>query len=313
MVGTTAYPSLQEAVTAAAEGATVTLLTDVTMGGALTVASGKDITLDLNGHILNRTWVDGWDADWNNSLAQNSTIYNQGKLTVKDRKADSETGIGTGKILGGNDTESSDDWTASGSLGIAVYNETGAEFTLNSGIIARDDDGSFGNYTIRNYGTMTINNGKVVNGSTSSSLINNLGTMEINGGEFTNGRIVLRNEDASTLTINGGTFTSTSYTMSCKLNGTVFINGGIINQGIGVVGRETDDDGNKTDVVGSVTINGGTIQNVDTSAIYFFSGCDGSVTITGNAQIDSATLVSGEDGTTPNSLTITGGLYSTMP
>ncbi|MCD8090098.1 MAG: hypothetical protein LUD81_05655 [Clostridiales bacterium] len=69
------YTTLQKAINAAASGAEITLMTDVTED--ITVASGKSITIDLNGNTIT------------NSTSH--TIINYGTLTITDN-SDAKTG-----------------------------------------------------------------------------------------------------------------------------------------------------------------------------------------------------------------------------
>ena len=57
------YKTLAEAIDAASDGATITLLKDVT--GMAVIPSGKTVTIDLSGHTITRTVTSG----------ENSKIY----------------------------------------------------------------------------------------------------------------------------------------------------------------------------------------------------------------------------------------------
>ena len=81
-VGDEKYTSFADAV-AAADGKTVTLLTDVALEETITVAAGKTVTLDLNGKTIT-----GTD---NASSGNFRLIANKGTLTVDDN-------VGTGAI-----------------------------------------------------------------------------------------------------------------------------------------------------------------------------------------------------------------------
>ena len=88
--GTTVYTSLQAAITAAGEGATVTLLKNVSE--SVTIEKGKNITLDLGDNTLEGSAGDKW------------TIWNKGTLTVKNGKV-----IGnTSAIFNGVNSEDED-------------------------------------------------------------------------------------------------------------------------------------------------------------------------------------------------------------
>ena len=190
----TAYTTLQDAIDAAGEGATVTLLKNITE--SVTIAEGKNITLDLNGQTLK-------------NAAGSHTITNYGTLTITD-----SSGNGTVK--------------ATETKAMAVLNYGTA--LLASGTFTRSAETS--GYVIKNYGYMTIGEDEkssviVSSENTDSSLVvsgyfddadkeaNNEGkitvtenklTLVINGGTFTGGKIAIKNDDLGVMTIKNGTF-----------------------------------------------------------------------------------------------------------
>ena len=179
-------------------------------GGALTVKPGAAVTLELaaGSKLTNK--------------AGNHTIINNGNLTI----------TGTGTV----------DNVSHGCA--ALYNAPGATATLNGGTFDRSHEAgaSTGNnggnsyYTIKNFGTITVNPGVTVqqdgtaNGGTTgkySSLFANGwydittagqpgkepahssdAVLVINGGTFKGGLNTVKNDDAGKLTINDGTFTN---------------------------------------------------------------------------------------------------------
>ena len=84
---------MQQALDAAGAANDVKLLTDMTLSAALTVASGKTVTLDLNGHTIDRGLAGKSAVD------RGYVIYTEGTLTLTDNSAGK-----TGKITGGNNT-----------------------------------------------------------------------------------------------------------------------------------------------------------------------------------------------------------------
>ena len=178
--------------------------------GALTVKSGATVTLELaaGSKLTNK--------------AGSHTIINNGTLTI----------TGTGTV----------DNVSHGCA--ALYNAPGATATLNGGTFDRSHEAgaSTGNnggnsyYTIKNFGTITVNPGVTVqqdgtaNGGTTgkySSLFANGwydittagqpgkepahssdAVLVINGGTFKGGLNTVKNDDAGKLTINDGTFTN---------------------------------------------------------------------------------------------------------
>lgn len=174
--------------------------------GSIVIKKDQVLTLDLNGHTLT------------NDNGRH-TIENHGKLTIIDSK--------------GNGTVDN----ISHGCG-AIYNYPEGTVTLNGGTYTRskeagsDADTSGGNswYTIKNYGTMTINDGVTVNQGAEgngkySSLIANgwydiskspannepepiegkTANLTINGGNLSGGLWVVKNDDNGETTINGGT------------------------------------------------------------------------------------------------------------
>ena len=179
-------------------------------GGALTVNPGAMVTLELaaGSKLTNK--------------AGSHTIINNGNLTI----------TGTGTV----------DNVSHGCA--ALYNAPGATATLNGGTFDRSHEAgaSTGNnggnsyYTIKNFGTITVNPGVTVqqdgtaNGGTTgkySSLFANGwydittagqpgkepahssdAVLVINGGTFKGGLNTVKNDDAGKLTINDGTFTN---------------------------------------------------------------------------------------------------------
>ena len=217
------YNTLANAISSADSGDTVTLLKDTKED--ITIPAGKIITLDLNGNKL--TNVSG------------HTITNNGNLTV--------TGNGTvDNITDGKG---------------ALVNKVGAIATLNGGTFTcsqeagtYEPDLANGNswYTVKNYGTMTINadttvttrltddNGNAVGGHSSliangwqnaNDLTNNPrngnqnALLTVNGGTFIGGINTVKNDDYSELVFNNGT--CTNYTQAAFQNHNIAtINGG---------------------------------------------------------------------------------------
>ena len=85
------WAQLQAQINAAADGDTITLTQDITAGPdvELLIVSGKSITLDLNGHTLNRNRS---SMDPDGHVIQ---VYAGGDLTIMD-SSDEKTGTITG-------------------------------------------------------------------------------------------------------------------------------------------------------------------------------------------------------------------------
>lgn len=231
--GTSPATTLQEKITAAENGDTVSLSKDET--DSITVSAGKDITLDLAGHKLTNTA--------NNHTV---TIDKGASLTVLD-SSEAQTGaidnVSHGKA--------------------AVVNH--GTFVLNSGSLTRSAEASTisengntasgGNswYVVWNTGNMTVNGGKILfsadNQGYYSSLINNgwadpdkntekaFATLTVTGGELSGGKITIKNDDYGILDIQGGTLTQACESFFSVFNwNDATISGGTINGTVGAQG-----------------------------------------------------------------------------
>ena len=218
------YDSLQNAINDADKNAVIQLSDNVTE--SVTIASGKTITIDLN----------GWTLTYSKANHTN-TINNHGNLTIRDS-------VGTGKV---------DNTVIQGA---PIYNSPNGNLTIESGTITRSKEqginkdgyaGINGNsfYTIQNEGTMTIKGGKVDNkGSYSSNVANGSQTpnamLTIEGGEFVSGKATVNNKANSTVIINGGTFTNENGIEDggvVKNRGSMTINGGTFNGKVNIGGQ----------------------------------------------------------------------------
>ena len=88
-VGEERFIDLQDAISAAAEGATITLLRNATQEKAVTIPEDAEITLDLSGYMLTMSghteYVDGVIKEANeDSAAFSPAIINKGTLTIKN-------------------------------------------------------------------------------------------------------------------------------------------------------------------------------------------------------------------------------------
>ena len=198
MIGAKEYPTLTAAIDEANTGDTVKLVNNVTEN--VTIPAAKTITLDLNGMTL--TNVD------------DHTILNNGNLTI----------MGTGRV----DNISH----AKGALynkGTVVINGGTFDRSRENGM-NKGESGQNSWYTIKNVGTMTINDGATVQTAVNnaalgkfSSLVSNgyfnandyntnkgldQPILTIDGGTFRGGLNTIKNDDRARLTINGGTFSN---------------------------------------------------------------------------------------------------------
>lgn len=256
-VGDERYKTLDAAITAVEDGATVTLLDDVNAN--VEIAAGKNLTLDLNGHTLNGGTADGKPA-----------LLNKGTVTIKDSSADQngkicreDNGAKGYYVIDNQGTmiiESGHIYNSTGNMpeGSSLIRNAGlkapATLTIKGGDIRQD-----GFIAIKNddHGILYISGGTITTtGDTSTntaSAVQNWATAEITGGTI-NGAIwtsvwsndlpasVTTIKDATvtgkiivepytsdittvpTLNIEGGTYTNTSWDV--RGNGVVAVSGG---------------------------------------------------------------------------------------
>lgn len=167
-VGDSKYQSLSEAIDAAQNGQTVTLLADATED--VTVAAGKNITLDLGGKTLTNT----------NAGKATLTIAMGATATVKNGSVNGGTSFYT---IQNNGTATLENVTATaGNTGSSMIDNWGA-LTITSG----DYSGGLNVVKSEEDSTLTINGGKfelsyATNGYT--GVVLTYGNTTITGGEF---------------------------------------------------------------------------------------------------------------------------------
>ena len=302
--GTSPATTLQEKITAAEKGATVSLSKNET--SSITISAGKDITLDLAGHKLTNT-------------ADNHTVIIEkgASLTVLDSseaKAGTIDNVSHGKA--------------------AVVNH--GTFVLNSGSLTRSaeastlsEDGNTASgsnswYVVWNTGSMTVNGGKILfsadNQGYYSSLIDNgwadpskntekaFATLTVTGGELSGGKITIKNDDYGILDIQGGTLTQACESFFSVFNwNDATISGGTINgtvgaQGDGQTGENAYENGKLT-ISGDAKLSGG-VQTFDNANVsisggtftdtYFYMGSNtATISVTGGAFTKDEDVTSG--------------------
>lgn len=215
-IGNITYSTLSEAIAAAENGKTITLLKDTS--GQVVIPADKDITLDLNGKTITHT---------------KTTVYNLGKLTIcdssdgKSGKIISTENVGVGV---GHDSTTTIEYANIEAVEGAVITgyATGATITINDGNFSASD-----NAVIAGNGNETDDNapGKPVR--VKPNQINILGGT-FTGNIKTSGYIAcgIYAPWKDIITVSGGNFT--------------------VNNGIGIVARA----GQVTVTGGSFTCNG---------------------------------------------------------
>ena len=249
-VGDTYYKTLAEAIDAASDGATITLLKDVT--GMAVIPSGKTVTIDLSGHTITRTVTSG----------ENSKIYpalyvNGGTLTLDDTSEGK-----TGRVL-----SEITDTTVSGAMSNAVYVISGA-FTLKNGALAATAaaapanntwDTAYGVYV--NKSTFTMENGSVTvtapdGGAYGIAILGPNGVFTMNDGAVTADGFAISGNGSSgvgdtKITINKGTVTGGTLAIYHPQSGELKINGGTLT---GKGGIETKAGNTTVSIDGNPTI-----------------------------------------------------------
>ncbi len=200
---------------------------------ALVIPQDKDVTLDLNGIIINRTPAEqtGDAGASTTPVYDDNVITVEGKLTLTDNKPNQgHTGDlpKGGLITGGNTTD-----------GGGVYVDSDATFDLSGGTIGDTNTGN----------TATYGGGVYVVGDDAEFTINS-GTITDN--EATNGGGVHVSDDG-TFTMEGGTITNNKAT---EVGGGVYIYAGDNDE------DDVDEDGCGTfNLSGNPTITGNTADN----------------------------------------------------
>ena len=207
-IGDTEYDTLQAAIDAASgsETTVVVLLNDLTE--SITIDSGKNVTIDLNGHKLTNT--DGQHTITNNGTLT-ITATNGGTVDNVTHQRAAIVNNGTATLNGGTYTRSKENSDnnkedAKGNSFYTILSDNGAKMTINEGV------------TVTNVGHFSS---MIRNGGTGAST----STMIINGGTFSGGLNAIKNDEAGVLTINGGDFSNTSQFVVMNWHKTT-INGG---------------------------------------------------------------------------------------
>ena len=285
-VGDAEYATLAKAVEHAKTGDTIvmTAATDISKTG-LSIASDKDITLDLNGYEVKAA----------NTGAGNIKVY--GKLTLKDSTDTSANGEGQGKI-----TTVTKTYIRNQADQPIIYAVNG-DFVMQSGLIDtatgitnNSANGQFGvgvqNETAN--ASVTIEGGKIKAGwyavAGNGTLLNHDGNITVNGGILeSTADYAIYHPHTGTTTINGGTVYGAAGGVSLNC-GKLVVNGGTItSKGTGTTGDWGDGTG-KQDAAAinvnakyettSVEIKGGKIT-AEKDAILLTNGKDGTIAVSG--------------------------------
>mgnify|MGYP004684033213 CR=1 FL=1 len=167
-----AYATLADAIAAAQDGQTVMLLADV--NGNVEIAAGKNLTLDLNGKILN-----------GGTGTAKAALRNLGTITIRDTSADK-----TGTI------KRDDNGTEGGTSYYVIDNQ--GTMTIESGTVSNNSG-----YRKTNPSGSMVGSSLIRNGDDTAA------TLTITGGTLEQKNfIAIKNGSLGTLNVSGGTISS---------------------------------------------------------------------------------------------------------
>lgn len=217
------------------------------------IPEGKTVTIYLNGHTITNSDDEFDKAGYSGNDVLKGTILNKGTLIIE----------GTGNIINNKNN------------GAVIANAPGANVQLEGGTYKGTGDKPW--YTIKNLGTMTIEEGVKVEkeGTTTASLVVNgydtvsnkeekyeVPKLIINGGNFEatgNTLNAIKNDGLGSVLISNGTFSCANSTGADMITwGEASISGGIFKDRI-TIGRYDD---NGTIVQGDLNISGGIFDSI---------------------------------------------------
>ena len=303
--GNTKYPTVQEAIDAAAPSAgTVHLLQDVEE--CITISDGR-VTLDLSGHTLSA------DGD---PTAQAVIHVKGGTLTIEDTRGNGKVSTSDGqmkalRIEKGSVTLNSG--TLRGNVGsktLVSIEGSSASLTVKDGAIrseAKNSDNTMGMVQISKGCTLNLDGGELYSSFLHAIRNNGGGTVTMTGGSVTvdrQGAYALDNYGTAeisggTLTVQGGTAVhavaeASGARVTTKLSGSVVCNGNI-------------------QVNGAINGTNANIANLEISS----GTINGSVNVESYSDVtlSGGTFTGGVKGTSAdnNTIRVMGGIYSQKP
>mgnify|MGYP000880326888 FL=1 len=287
-IGTVEYATLAEAIAAANDGETVTLIDDLDISTTgLTVAATKTVTLDLNGHALKAA----------NTNTGNIKVL--GKLTLCDSTDTEKNGTGTGKVW----TDTPYIYNKQDKVLIAAID--GGTFTMESGLIDtassiadNANDGQFA-VSVQNEhadATVIINGGHIKAGwyavAGNGTDITYNGNITVNGGILESvADYAIYHPHTGTTTVNGGVIFGAAGGISLNRGKLIVNDGTITSKGTGTTGNWGDGTGNQQAAAinvnakyetTAVEIKGGKIT-AEKDAILLTNGRNGTVAVSGGS------------------------------
>ena len=219
---TTEPGDIYEALT---HDASIKLLNDINFPGVMDV--GFNLTLDLNGHVLNLTNTSGGDS--------RITVEGSGSLTIIDSNPTAK-----------HNFEPNAD-------GLWVLDEQSGTKTVNGGVITGGSEGNGGGVKIETGGVLTMEGGNIVgcrvNGQGGGVYVSSGSSFTMNGGSII---------DCAAKSGDGGSVFIQNATSESDYNGLFTMNGGSISDSGVSSNREED---NTIYNLGTFIANGGTVTN----------------------------------------------------
>ena len=282
------YATLAEAIAAAKDGDTVTLIDnlDISTTG-LTIAATKTVTLDLNGHALKAA----------NTNTGNIKVL--GKLTLCDSTDTEKNGTGTGKVW----TDTPYIYNKQDKVLIAAID--GGTFTMESGLIdtasSIEDNANNGQFAVSVQNehadaTVIINGGHIKAGwyavAGNGTDITYNGNITVNGGILESvADYAIYHPHTGTTTVNGGVIFGAAGGISLNRGKLIVNDGTITSKGTGTTGNWGDGTGNQQAAAinvnaayetTAVEIKGGKIT-AEKDAILLTNGRNGTVAVSGGS------------------------------
>ena len=260
-VGTEAQ--LRDAV--ASSGANIRLIANIDIAAEVVIQNNAAVTLDLNGHTLNR----GLTAKADNGHVLK--VLSGCSLTINDSSGDDSGLITGGYAQNGGAIDNVGTLVINGGTingnhatydGAGIYNHDGGSLTINGGYITNNQAFETGGIKNASGSSLVMNNGTVTGNTADSGGggITNQGTAFIYSGTISNNSTTtgggIWTENA--LTISGGTIEGNAAT---NQGGGVYVNGG------------------------SITLSGGVITNNQSREGIYIGSYTNSVNMQGNPQV----------------------------
>ena len=240
------YSTLADAVNAAKDGDTLTLLKDIDLGTERVTIKGKELTINLN----EKTITSANERTIMVDLLRVNNADKRGVLTL--------TGNGTVKNTQNNE-----------SYGFAVYVGGSSDLIVNEGVTVESVYGKavilaplgLDNGAAR-YSTLNVNGGYITGryaitgyGSARDTYI----TVNVNSGIVYGRDVAIYQPQFGDVTVNGGTVTGGGEAAIAMRSGNLTVNGGTVNGIIDILGDHHVS--NKEDAYSTATFNGGNFDN----------------------------------------------------